>query len=66
MRALRTPDDRFQNLAGYPFAPRYAEVPSGDGGSLRMHFVDEGERGAPVVLLLHGEPSWSNVAATRV
>jgi haloalkane dehalogenase len=59
MRALRTPDDRFQNLAGYPFAPRYAEVPSGDGGSLRMHFVDEGPRGAPVVLLLHGEPSWS-------
>src|SRR5262245_63163031 len=24
-----------------------------------MHFVDEGPRGAPVVLLLHGEPTWS-------
>ena len=24
-----------------------------------MHYVDEGEAGAPVVLLLHGEPSWS-------
>jgi haloalkane dehalogenase len=59
MRVLRTPDDRFDGLPGWTFAPRHAEVPSGDGGSLRVHFVDEGPRGAPVVLLLHGEPSWS-------
>jgi len=59
MRALRTPDERFEGLPGWPFAPRYAEVPSGDGARLRVHFVDEGPRGAPVVLLLHGEPSWS-------
>lgn len=58
MRFVRTPDERFQDLPGWPFAPRYAFVPSGDGGRLRVHFVDEGPREAPVVLLLHGEPSW--------
>src|SRR5579872_6640492 len=55
MEALRTEDARFANLPDYPFEPRYADV--GDG--LRAHFVDEGPRGGPVVLLLHGEPTWS-------
>ena len=61
MKCLRTPDARFTDLPGYPFAPHYQEVPTGDadGGTLRMHFVDEGPRDAPVVLMLHGEPSWS-------
>jgi haloalkane dehalogenase len=59
MEVLRTPDDRFANLAGFPFEPHYVEVPSGDGGSLRIHYVDEGPAGADPVLLLHGEPSWS-------
>jgi haloalkane dehalogenase len=59
METLRTPDSRFEKLPGYPFAPRYTEVPSGDGGKLRMHYVDEGPRGGEVVLMLHGEPSWS-------
>ena len=53
MKALRTPDERFENLPDYPFAPHYAEV--GDG--LRLHYIDEGE-GRPV-LMMHGEPSWS-------
>jgi haloalkane dehalogenase len=57
MDALRTPDERFEGLAGFPFTPNYVEVSSGDTGSLRMHYVDEGS--GPVVLLLHGEPSWS-------
>ncbi len=52
MKVLRTPDSRFENLPDYPFAPRYMEV---DG--LRMHYVDEGD--GEIVLLLHGEPSWS-------
>jgi haloalkane dehalogenase len=58
---LRTPDDRFVDLPGYPFAPHYTDVPMGDGGgTLRVHHVDEGPAGAAeTVLLLHGEPSWS-------
>ena len=30
-----------------------------DGGQLRLHYVDEGPRDAPVILCMHGEPSWS-------
>jgi haloalkane dehalogenase len=59
MEKLRTPDDRFASLPGYPFAPRYLEVPDGEGGELRVHYVDEGPPDADPVLLLHGEPSWS-------
>jgi haloalkane dehalogenase len=50
---FRTPDERFEDLPGYPFAPNYAEV---DG--LRLHYVDTGGDGDPVVFL-HGEPTWS-------
>ena len=59
METLRTPDDRFANLPGYPYAPQYVEIPSGDGGRLRVHYLDEGARDAAIVLLMHGEPSWS-------
>jgi haloalkane dehalogenase len=52
---LRTPEARFAHLPGYPFAPHYVTV----GENLRMHYVDEGDATAPVVLLLHGEPTWS-------
>ena len=58
MQALRTPDDRFANLPGYPFQPHYVEVPDGEGGKLRVHYIDEGPRDAAPVLLMHGEPSW--------
>jgi haloalkane dehalogenase len=58
MTVLRTPDERFDSLPGWDLEPRYVEVPS-DAGPLRMHYVDEGPAGAPTVLLLHGEPSWS-------
>lgn len=59
MNVLRTPDERFRDLPGYPFAPNYLDVPDSEGGSLRVHYVDEGPRHAPPVLLMHGEPSWS-------
>lgn len=52
--ALRTPDECFANLDDFPFEPNYLEI---DG--LRMHYVDEGPRDGAIVLLLHGEPSWS-------
>ena len=61
MKIVRTPDERFANLPGYPFEPHYTEVDSGDGeGTLRVHYVDEGPADATeTVLLMHGEPSWS-------
>ena len=59
MKVLRTPDERFLNLPGFPFAPHYTEVPSGDGGTLRIHHVDEGPRDGAVVLCMHGQPTWS-------
>jgi haloalkane dehalogenase len=55
MKVLRTPDERFDGLPDYPFAPHYVEVEPG----LRVHHVDEGPREGPPILLMHGEPSWS-------
>jgi len=52
MDAYRTPDERFNGLPGYNFAPHYLEQ-----NGLRMHYVDEGA-GNPV-LFLHGEPTWA-------
>ncbi|MFM9023453.1 MAG: haloalkane dehalogenase, partial [Solirubrobacterales bacterium] len=59
MESVRTPDERFANLPGYPFEPRYVEIPDGEGGTLRMHYVEEGPADGEVILLLHGEPTWS-------
>jgi haloalkane dehalogenase len=59
MDVLRTPDERFASLPDFPFAPRYAEIPAGDGRTLRIHYLDEGPADGAPVLLLHGEPSWS-------
>ena len=58
MDVLRTPDERFQGLPGFPFTPHYLEVPSGDGDRLRVHYLDEGPKEGPPVLMMHGEPSW--------
>lgn len=59
MEILRTPDERFADLPDFAFEPRYVEVPSGDGGILRIGYVEAGPADGQVVLLLHGEPSWS-------
>jgi cis-3-alkyl-4-acyloxetan-2-one decarboxylase len=39
----------------YPFSGQHLEVRPG----IRMHYLDEGPREAPVMLMLHGNPSWS-------
>jgi haloalkane dehalogenase/tRNA(adenine34) deaminase len=55
MEVLRTPDERFADLPGWPWAPLYLQQ-----GDLRMHYVDAGPRDAAVTALcLHGEPSWA-------
>nr|WP_240902882.1 haloalkane dehalogenase [Caulobacter sp. SLTY] len=56
---MRTPDERFQDLPDFPFAPHYVDVTASGGPPLRMAYVDEGPREASPVLLMHGEPSWS-------
>ena len=53
MSILRTPDEQFQDLPGYDFAPHYVDI-----GETRMHYIDEG-RGDELALCLHGEPTWS-------
>jgi haloalkane dehalogenase len=63
---LRTPDDRFADLPGYAFPPHYVEVDDGEGGTLRVHVVDEGPSGGEVVVLMHGEPSWSYLYRTMI
>ena len=54
MKILRTPDNRFSKLLDYPFKPNYIQL-----GDIRIHYIDEGESSAEVVLLIHGEPTWS-------
>ena len=59
IEALRTPDERFENLPDWPYEPHYIEDLPGYNG-LRMHYVDEGPKeNAPVFLCIHGEPSWA-------
>lgn len=54
MQVYRTPEERFAALPDFPFAPHYLTLRDG----LRVHYLDEGPRGGPVVFLLHGEPTW--------
>lgn len=56
---LRTPDARFRELPDFDYQPNYLNVSDSRYGSLRMHYIDEGPQDAPVILCLHGEPSWS-------
>lgn len=66
MQSLRTPEGRFDALAGFDFEPHYVEVADGEGGRLRVHYLDEGAGGGDVVLLMHGEPSWCYLYRTMI
>lgn len=59
MDTVRTPEDRFEGLPDFPFEPHYADIDDGEGGTLRVHHLDEGPADAAPVLLMHGEPSWA-------
>ncbi len=59
MKVLRTPDERFQDLDAFPYHPNYVEINDGQGDQLRMHFVDVGPKDAPIILCVHGQPTWS-------
>ena len=58
MEILRTPDECFDNLEDYPFEPNYIDIEH-DDQTLRMHYLDENSESKEVVLLMHGEPTWS-------
>jgi haloalkane dehalogenase len=58
-KVLRTPESRFVGLPGFSFEPNYLELADRRLGAMRMHYLDEGPSEAPVVLMLHGEPTWS-------
>ncbi len=66
MDVLRTPDERFVDLPDYPCEPHWATDDAGDGTELRMHYVDEGPRDGAVMVLLHGEPTWSYLYRTMI
>ncbi len=59
MAIVETPKDAFDLLPGYSFQPNFCEVASTEDGPLKMHYVDYGSITNPIVLLLHGEPTWS-------
>ncbi len=58
LEALRTPEERFADLPGFPYRPHYTDGLAGFAG-LRMAYIDEGPADSDVVLCLHGEPTWS-------
>lgn len=59
MQILRSPDDAIDRVAGYPSERRWVDLPAGDGQRLRVHLIDANPDGESVVVLLHGNPSWS-------
>ena len=66
MKALRTPDECFENLKDYPFEPFYTNIQAKDGTSLRIHHIDVGPKDGPILLAMHGQPVWSYLYARMI
>jgi haloalkane dehalogenase len=56
---LRTPDAVFDALTDFPFEPHYFEISDPDLGAMRVHYLDEGPTDGEVIVLLHGQATWS-------
>jgi haloalkane dehalogenase len=56
---LRTPEARFEALTDFPFDPHYINIDDPELGTLRVHYLDEGPADGEVILLLHGQATWS-------
>ena len=63
---LRTPDINFAELKGFDFQSRYLDITDDDVTGLRMHYIDEGPADGPIVLMLHGMPTWSFLYRTII
>lgn len=59
MDVLQTPDEQFKNLADFDFAPHYTTVRSDDGTAIQLHHIEAGPKDGPVIVLIHGNPTWS-------
>jgi len=59
MKIARTPEARFANLPGFPFEPHYLTVTDDGGTDIQVHYLDEGPNDGDVILLMHGNPTWS-------
>lgn len=57
LRVVRPRDEAWG--AEYPFTSRWFRLPSARADRVHLHYIDEGPRDAPVIVFLHGNPTWS-------
>ena len=58
MRFHETPDKCFQNLPDYSFVPNYVAIDDDEGGTLNMHYIEDGPKNGAPVVMIHGNPTW--------
>ena len=54
MDVARTPAERFEDIEDFDAEPGWIELP----GGLRMGYVSDGPADGPIVVLVHGQPTW--------
>ena len=59
MEILRTPDSHFEGLPDFNFEPHYTNIQASDGTEIRIHHIEEGPEDGPVIVMIHGNPTWS-------